>query len=121
MSDDARKTILIVDDEEDVRAFLTQLLSDNDYATRVACDGDEAIDRLQEQKPDLVTLDLQMPNETGTQFYRRLRKEPEFKDIPIIVISGVAGRHLAIGEPAAVFDKPIDQEGLLEAIRTILG
>jgi CheY-like chemotaxis protein len=120
MSENERKTILIVDDEEDVRAFLNRLLEDNDYATLVACDGDEALELVRQQKPDLVTLDLQMPNETGTQFYRRLRKEPELKDIPIIVISGVAGRHLAIGEPVAVFDKPIDQQGLLDKIQETL-
>lgn len=120
MTSETRKTILIVDDEEDVRAFLTGLLEDNEYATRVACDGDEALRMVQDVRPDLVTLDLQMPNETGTQFYRKFRKDPELRDIPIIVISGVAGRHLAIGKPIAVFDKPIDKDGLLEAIRGAL-
>ena len=68
---------------------------------------------LKREKPDLVTLDLQMPNETGTRFYRNMTKDKEFKDIPVIVISGIPGRHLAVSKPVAVFEKPIDREALL--------
>jgi two-component system, cell cycle response regulator DivK len=120
MSENTRKKILIVDDEPDVRAFLETLFGDNDYDTCTASDGDEGFHLLQSERPDLVTLDIQMPNETGTRFYRRLTKDDDLKDIPVIVVSGVAGRHLAVGKPAAVFDKPIDKQKLIEAVNEIL-
>lgn len=123
MSDDdvKKKKIMIIDDEEDIRIYLKMFLEDNDYDTCMASDGDEAFKMLENEKPDLITLDLQMPNETGTRFYRRVMKNEEFKKIPIIVVSGLAGRHLAVSEPVAVFEKPVDREELLKVVRETIG
>jgi CheY-like chemotaxis protein len=120
MSAERRSKILIVEDEEDVRLFLKTLLEDNDYETVTAADGEEGFRRLREERPDLVTLDLQMPGETGTRFWRRMSREEGLADVPVIVISGVAGRHLAVGHPVAVLDKPIDRAALLDAVRAAL-
>ena len=117
---DTRKYILIVDDEDDVRMFLQTLLEDNDYETQTANDGDVAYKMCKERKPDLITLDLQMPHETGTRFYRSIMKNENLKDVPVIVISGLAGRHLAVSEAVAVFDKPVDKDELLEAVKKAL-
>ena len=76
---------------------------------------------MKREKPDLITLDLQMPKDTGTGFYRKVRRDDDFNKIPIVVISGLAGRHLALPEPIAVFDKPIDPEKLLEVVRETIG
>jgi CheY-like chemotaxis protein len=116
-----KKKILIVEDEPDVSKFLKTLLEDNGYTTCVASDGAEALRVLKEEKPDLVTLDLLMPEQTGTRFYRNLTKLDEFKDVPIIVVSALAGRHLAVRKAAAVLDKPIDKERLLEEVRKAIG
>jgi len=113
--------ILIIDDEADIRSFLTQLFNDEGYQTAVAADGHEGLAMVREFRPDLITLDLQMPNDTGTAFYRKAHRDEELKNIPIIVISGVAGRHLAIRKPLAVLDKPIDTELLLSTVRGALG
>ncbi len=115
------KKILVIDDEPHVVKYLTIFLQDSGYETCSAADGEEAFEVLKKEKPDLVTLDLQMPNETGTRFYRNLIKSKEFKDIPVIVISGIPGRHLAVSKPVAVFEKPIDREALLETIRKTIG
>ncbi len=120
MSAEARKKILIVDDEEDVRAFLKTLFEDHDYDAVTAGDGDEGFHKLQEEHPDLVTLDLQMPGETGTRFWRRMSREEEFRNIPVIVVSGMAGRHLAVTDPVAIFDKPIDRDALILAVQMAL-
>lgn len=114
------KKILIIDDEADIRSFLQHLLEDDGYETATAADGVEGLDKLKEFHPDLITLDLQMPNDTGTAFYRKIHRDKEFGHIPIIVISGIAGRHLAISKPVAVMDKPIDREALLATIRETL-
>jgi CheY-like chemotaxis protein len=115
------KKVLIVDDEPDVVRFLTHLFEEAGFETATAKDGVEAFDALQKESPDLVTLDLQMPNDTGTDFYRRIHARPPYNKIPIIVISGLAGRHLSIRKPFAVFDKPIDEQALLEAARQAVG
>jgi len=116
----ARK-ILIVDDEPDIVRFLETLFEDNGYQTCSAMDGREALDVLRSEKPDLITLDLMMPEETGTRFYRKLIQDKEFEDIPVIVVSALAGRHLAIRKPNAVFDKPIDREALLREVKKAIG
>ncbi len=116
------KKILIVDDEEDVIIFLETLFRKEGYETVTARNGEEALAALQaDQKPDLITLDLQMPQKTGTDFYRKFRHDEEYGNIPIIVISGLPGRHLAVPKPLAVFEKPIDREKLLEKVREAIG
>ena len=110
------KDVLVVDDEEDIREFLKNLLEDRGYSVRMANDGLHAMELIQEAKPDLVLLDLMMPHETGTGLYRRMHDKKEFRDIPVIVISGVAGRNVAVSRSVPVFDKPIDEEGLLSAV-----
>lgn len=116
-----RHRILVVDDEADVRTFLVAVLKKRGYETFSAADGREAFTVLQREKPDLVILDLMMPNQTGTDFYRRLTKDKELCQTPVIVVSGLAGRHLAVKGPVAVFDKPIDPDEFGETVDKALG
>jgi|UniRef100_A0A7C4ARQ1 DNA-binding response OmpR family regulator len=113
--------ILVIDDEPHIVKYLTTFLQDNGYETCSASNGEDGLKVLLQEKPDLVTLDLQMPNETGTRFYRNMMKEKEFKNTPVIVISGIPGRHLAVSKPVAVFEKPIDRDALLETIKKTIG
>lgn len=113
--------ILVIDDEPHIVKYLTTFFEDNGYETCSAPNGEEGLKVLVREKPDLVTLDLQMPNETGTRFYRNLMKEKDFKNTPVIVISGVPGRHLAVSKPVAVFEKPIDRDALLGVIKRTIG
>jgi two-component system cell cycle response regulator DivK len=115
------KKILVVDDEADVRRFLTAVLEKRGYETLTAADGREAYEIARRERPDLVILDLMMPNQSGTDFYRRLTKDKELSETPIIVVSGLAGRHLALKEPVAVFDKPIDPDEFGAAVDGALG
>ncbi len=115
------KKILVIDDEPHVVKYLTIFLEDCGYETCSASNGEEAFEVLQKEKPDLVTLDLQMPNETGTRFYRNMVKTKEYRNVPVIVISGIPGRHLAVSKPVAVFEKPIDREALLTTIKDTIG
>lgn len=114
-------TILVVDDEADIRRFLTAVLAKAGYATLTASDGREAFEIAARERPDLIILDLMMPNQTGTDFCRRLTKDRELSSIPIIVVSGLAGRHLAVREPFAVFDKPIDPDEFVDTVERALG
>lgn len=114
-------TILVVDDEQDVRRFLTAVLEKRGYETLTAADGREAFEIVERERPDLVILDLQMPEQSGTDFYRRLAKHKDLQHIPIIVVSGLAGRHLAVRAPVAVFDKPIDPDEFGATVDRTLG
>ncbi len=112
--------ILIVDDEDDIIVFLETLFTKEGYEVVTARNGAEAIEAVKKHKPDLVTLDLQMPKNTGTDFFRKMRREKEYENIPIIVISGLPGRHLALPQPTAVFEKPINPDELIETVRKTL-
>jgi CheY-like chemotaxis protein len=112
--------ILVVDDELDVRQFLVDLLTDEGYEVRIAEDGLEAWRLIEEQRPDLILLDLLMPNQTGTGLFRRLHGKRSLRDLPVIVISGLAGREVAVSRTVPVFDKPVDAQGLLEAVAKIV-
>jgi CheY-like chemotaxis protein len=116
-----KQTILVVDDEPDVREFLSSYLEDVGYSVQIAEDGNAAMAKIKDQKPDLILLDLMMPEETGTGLYRRLHDKKEFKEIPVIVISAAAGRDVAVSKSVPVFDKPIDEEGLLAAVEEAIG
>ena len=75
----AKQHVLVVDDEQDIIEFLTQLLEDNEYRVSSAKDGVEAMEMISKEKPDLILLDLQMPEETGTGLYRKLQHKKDFK------------------------------------------
>jgi CheY-like chemotaxis protein len=110
------KKVLVIDDEADVRTFLTTVLKKGGYETVTAADGAEGLEVARRERPDVVILDLQMPDKTGTDFYRKLTQDRQLADTPVIVVSGLAGRHLAVKEPVAVFDKPIDPQEFLAAV-----
>ena len=116
-----KKRILVVDDEKDVVEFLTELLEDNGYQVSSAYDGIEAMELIEESKPDLILLDLQMPEETGTGLYRKLHHKKEYKDIPVIVISGLAGSYLAVSKSVPVIEKPPDEKEVLGEVAKALG
>jgi len=118
---DMSKKILVVDDEADVRTFLTAVLTKHGYETITAADGRQAFEIVEQEQPDLVILDLAMPGQTGTDFYRRLTKHKQLAGTPIIVVSGLAGRHLALKEPVAVFDKPIDPDEFIAQVNKAVG
>lgn len=112
--------IMIVDDDQYIVKYMIDILTDNGYATCSAPDGTEALEVLRRERPDLVTLDLEMPNEWGPRFYRKMSKDADFKKIPVIVISGLSGIHLAIPGAVASFKKPFDPNKLLETIKEAL-
>ena len=90
---DEKKTVLVVDDEPDARDYLTTVLQDNGFATVIAKDGTEAIAKLEEVVPDLVSLDITMPEKSGVSVYRKLKEDDQLKDVPVIIITGVSDEY----------------------------
>lgn len=112
--------ILIIDDDPYIVKYLEDILQDDGFETCAASNVEDAMDKLKDENPDLITLDLEMPNEWGPRFYRRMVQEPEHKDTPVIVVSGLSGIHLAIKNAVASFKKPFNPKELLEAIHKAL-
>jgi CheY-like chemotaxis protein len=114
------KKILIIDDDPIVVKYLEAVFSDNGYETCTASSTMEGLDVVKQEKPDLITLDLQMPGEWGPRFYRKLRKDKTLRDTPVIVVSGIDGDH-AIKDAIAFVKKPFDPEKLVGIVKNTIG
>ena len=115
------KKILVIDDDPIVVKYLKTLFDDHGYETAAAYDGTEAEDIVKQFKPDLITLDLEMPKEWGPRFYRKMTKNEDLKDIPVIVISGLSNPKHAIKKAVAVIRKPFDKTKVLDIVRETIG
>ena len=115
------KCILVVEDQEDNRQILRDLLTSADYEMTEAENGQEALDAVAKQRPDLILMDIQLPVMDGYEATRRLKGNPAYKDIPIIVVtsyalSGDEGKAREAGCDAYV-TKPYSPRALLAKIR----
>lgn len=127
MADKLNKTILIADDEPDVRTYLQTLLEDNGFDVILAENGKEAVEKAASDKPDLVTLDITMPEESGSKALKELQVNEATKNIPIIIVTGVDSRYKnfihtrkSVDPPQGYFEKPIDREEFLGKIKELL-
>ena len=132
MAHASEKTILIVDDEPDVRNFLSACIEDAGFKTEVAADGVEALERIDEIDPDLMTLDMVMPRKSGIKVIRTLRQNPKWSKLPIIVITAHAYDELGSEDfkefnaftsglkPRYTMEKPVTPAKLVKAIGDIL-
>jgi twitching motility two-component system response regulator PilH len=77
--------ILVVDDSKTELHFLSDLLVKRGYAVRTAENGEEALRRLGEDKPDLILMDVVMPGQNGFQLTRTITRDPRFADVPVIM------------------------------------
>lgn len=126
-AEEKTRTILVVDDEPDIVTFLTAVLEDNGYKTVSARDGEEGMKMVQSDCPDLVCLDMSMPEKSGVRMYRDLRENPETKDLPVIVVTGLSqdfekfiSTRKQVPPPTDYVAKPVDKDELLEKIRKAL-
>jgi Rrf2 family protein len=115
------KKIMVVDDDPDIVEYLSAVFRDRGYATCSASNGVDAMDVLVREGPDLITLDLEMPDEWGPKFHQRYTQMPEFRHIPVVVISGLPGIHRAIRKAVATVSKPFDPEEVLRVVEGAIG
>lgn len=116
-----KKKILAIDDDPVVLRYIESILTDNGYEVHQAKDGVQGLEMLDEVRPDLITLDLQMPEQWGPRFYRRMTQNTAHAKIPVIVISGLSGSRYSIPKAAAFLAKPFEPEALLQAVREQIG
>lgn len=115
------KKIMVVDDDPNIVDYLVEVFNDNGYQTCTATDGVEAFDVLKRENPDLITLDLEMPEEWGPRFYRKMTKEDQYKDVPVIVVSGLSGIHHAIKNAVATIKKPFEPAEIIDIVKQTIG
>ncbi len=125
---DNKRKILIVDDEPDVVAYIKTLLQDHGMETLVASDGAQGYEMAKSENPDLVTLDITMPVESGVRMYRDMRENEETANIPVIIVTGIDKNFKTFIEsrknlvpPDAYFEKPIDKDEFINRINQLLG
>jgi CheY-like chemotaxis protein len=127
------KNILVVEDDLHMRIFITTVLETSGYNATASKDGQEGIRKVKEDRPDLIILDVMMPEEGGVSMYRQLKTDNQLKDIPVVMLSGVESKTflhslkmMSIGlrdplpAPEAYVEKPPKAEELLNIVQKLL-
>ena len=125
--------ILVVEDDLHMRIFITTVLETSGYNVTATKDGKEGIQKAREAPPDLIILDVMMPEEGGVSMYRQLKTDNKLKNIPVVMLSGVESETFAyslkmmnigledpLPEPEAYVEKPPKAEELLKIIERLL-
>ena len=125
MAIEQRKKILIVDDEQLTRAVLQHNVILAGYDVIVASNGREAMQKIQEVTPDLIVVDLVMPDMNGFEMLRRIRSNKETMQTPVIVVSALQGQtdiEEAKTSGADIYlTKPINPEEFIKQVKKYLG
>jgi len=122
----AQKNALIIDDEPDITAYLGALLSDNGWEVRTANSADDGLALAREEAPDIVLLDVMMPERGGLSTLVAFRKDEKLKSVPVVLVTGIQetltqdfeaylGR-FKVYHPDAYIEKPIEPEHLLATL-----
>jgi DNA-binding response OmpR family regulator len=118
-------TILVVDDDKGATDLIEVILLSSGYVPVVVNDSSKAMEVAEQIKPDMILLDLMMPEPTGFQLCRMLRANPSFRTVPIVIITALDNtdsRVVAIGAGANGFlRKPFHVSDLTEKVKDLLG
>jgi CheY-like chemotaxis protein len=124
------KTILVVDDKADIVELVKNRLEANQYKVLVASDGNEGIKQAQQHKPDLIVMDIMMPNMSGGQAVKVLKSDAATQHIPVVFLTAVGSSVREGEEPGRVYvdgqffpaiGKPFKPEKLLSEIKKLVG
>lgn len=119
-----KKSVLVVEDSDDIRHLLWELLEDEGYLVHLAATGEEGILKAQAHQPHLILMDLSLPGINGWEVVRRLRANPQFELTPILALTAHASSRdeqnaLAAG-CSGYISKPFDMDDLLNRLETML-
>ena len=129
-----RPIVLIVDDEIDMRIFMSTLFETNGYKPATTRDGGSGLQKAREILPDIIVLDVMMPGEGGVKMYQGLKTDKSLKHIPVIMLSAVARKTFnhylkmldvqsegAFSVPDAYLEKPPDAQTLIDLANRLVG
>lgn len=131
------KKILIIDDDPDVVLFLSTVLQDHGYDTLNAPNGQEGLEKAKAELPDLILLDLMMPQKSGIALLSDLKEDDSLKMTPVIMVTGVSGEtgidfesffkrsstaddKSGVIMPQGLIEKPVDPEKLMRLVKKAL-
>ena len=122
------RKILVVDDEKDVVFYFTAILEDKGFTVLTARDGVEAISKIKSSKPDLVLLDITMPNQSGVKVYRQIKEDDALKAIPVVIITGILqefkqfiSTRKQVPPPEGYLEKPVSPTDVLFEVQRLIG
>lgn len=122
-----QKKILIIDDEEDVLTYLSTFFSDNGFNVISAQNGKQGVEKAISEKPDIITLDVSMPEESGIKALREIQENKITKNTPVIIVTGLASdfkrfieSRKQVHPPEGYFEKPINRGELLKKVKELL-
>ena len=125
---DKIKTVLVVDDDPDARDYLSTVLEDNGLAVLTAQDGSEALLKVEQEAPDLISLDITMPGKSGVAVYRKLKEDDQLKSIPVIIITGISddfktfiSNRRNVPPPDGYINKPVDADDFVRMVKKLIG
>jgi CheY-like chemotaxis protein len=126
-----QRTAVVIDDEPDTTTYFSALLSDHGWRVRAANGADEGLALLNEERPDVLLLDLMMPDRGGLSILVAVRKDPKLAGVPVVIVSGIqqsltADYHAFLARfkhyrPDAYLDKPIDVAQMLSTLDRLTG
>lgn len=122
---DLRKKILLVDDEEETLVFLSSILRRHDYDVVFTSKSTEVVELAKQNKPDVIILDIVMPQLDGGEVAVALENDPATKNIPIVFLSGIVDKKeefldVKAGRQYELVAKPVNEEELLAVIKKVL-
>jgi CheY-like chemotaxis protein len=127
------KTILVVDDEPNVREYLKTVLEDAQFNVLTAADGEEALEVIRRERPDFISLDLIMPKKSGHKLLYELKKDKDLSRIPVLIVTAHAHDELGKGSledllsnrvmsgPGTYLEKPVNPLSYIRSIQRALG
>jgi CheY-like chemotaxis protein len=116
-----RPRILVVDDSEDMRTLLREVLELQGYEVVTAGSSGRALTLMTQRRPDLVITDLMMPGMSGFSLRSIMLRRPELADVPVVILSAYWARPGETLDAVAVLAKPVNLDRLLESVRSGLG
>ena len=133
MTSNADKTILVVDDEPDVRSYLQMVLEDGGFKVVTATDGEEALRIARSQPVDFISLDLIMPRKSGHKCLAELKRDPQLSKIPVLIVTAHAKTDMGKRDleeilsdsvmfgPCTYLEKPINPNSYIRSVQRALG
>ena len=117
-------TVLVVEDSKSTRKMMSKLLSEKGFKVATAIDGVEALKKLPNVSPDIVVMDIVMPNMNGYELCRKIKSNPQTKDVPVVICSAKSedfDRYWGIKQGAdAYIAKPFEKRELIATIKQFL-
>jgi CheY-like chemotaxis protein len=117
----AAPLVLLVDDYADAREMYAEFLELYGYEVMQAADGEQALAKAAERRPDVVLMDLSLPGLDGREATRRLKADPETASVPVVILSGMPSEYARKSGADAFLTKPCEPGDLVEAIKRLLG